>query len=32
MFWHNINHEGETWNFNINKVLKGMDCEDVDWP
>jgi len=32
MFWHNINNEGGTKNFNINIVLQGMDCEDVDWP
>jgi hypothetical protein len=32
MFWHNINNEGRTQNFNINIVLQEMDCEDVDWP
>jgi hypothetical protein len=32
MIWHNRNNEGGTWNFNINMVLQGMDCEDVDWP
>ena len=31
MFWHNINNEGGTYNFNINMILQGTDCEDVDW-